>query len=243
MHTIALIPARLESTRFPRKMLADLNGKSVILTTYLNAVNTELFNHVYVVTNSKEIEKEIKSVGGRVLLDLTNYDCGTDRIAAVANLVGATADDIIINIQGDEPIMNTETLKSLISALGDGATAATVQVKIGRESAQNPNIVKVLTNSKNEALCFSRWPVPYQMNSTSDVDPVYWRHLGAYGFKKEALVKFANTKRGPIEKAESIEAIRFLEASIPLKMVNVNQETIGIDTVEDLERVRIILNS
>lgn len=237
MSTIALIPARLESTRFPRKMLADLNGQSVILTTYLNAVETGLFDQVYVVTNSKEIQAEIESVNGRVIYDAKDYACGTDRIAAVAHKVSQFEDDIIINVQGDEPIMQTETLKALISALESGASAATVQVEIDAESAQNPNLVKVLTNNKNEALCFSRWPVPYQMAESA----TYWRHLGAYGFKKWALVRFAETERGPIERAESIEAIRFLEASIPLKMVNVDQITVGIDTPEDLEKVIKIL--
>ena len=237
MSTIALIPARLESTRFPRKMLADLNGQSVILTTYLNAVETGLFNQVYVVTNSREIQAEIESVNGRVIYDAKDYACGTDRIAAVAHKVSQFENDIIINVQGDEPIMQTETLKALISALESGASAATVQVEIDAESAQNPNLVKVLTNNKNEALCFSRWPVPYQMAESA----TYWRHLGAYGFKKWALVRFAETERGPIERAESIEAIRFLEASIPLKMVNVDQITIGIDTPEDLEKVIKIL--
>ena len=237
MSTIALIPARLESTRFPRKMLADLNGQSVILTTYLNAVETGLFNQVYVVTNSREIQAEIESVNGRVIYDAKDYACGTDRIAAVAHRVSQFEDDIIINVQGDEPIMQTETLKALISALESGASAATVQVEIDAESAQNPNLVKVLTNNKNEALCFSRWPVPYQMAESA----TYWRHLGAYGFKKWALVRFAETERGPIERSESIEAIRFLEASIPLKMVNVDQITVGIDTPEDLEKVIKIL--
>ena len=237
MSTIALIPARLESTRFPRKMLADLNGQSVILTTYLNAIETGLFDQVYVVTNSKEIQVEIESVNGRVIYDANDYACGTDRIAAVAHKVSQFEDDIIINVQGDEPIMQTETLKALISALESGASAATVQVEIDAESAQNPNLVKVLTNNRNEALCFSRWPVPYQMAESA----TYWRHLGAYGFKKWALVRFAETERGPIERAESIEAIRFLEASIPLKMVNVDQITVGIDTPEDLEKVIKIL--
>lgn len=237
MSTIALIPARLESTRFPRKMLADLNGQSVILTTYLNAVETGLFDQVYVVTNSREIQAEIESVNGRVIYDAKDYACGTDRIAAVAHRVSQFEDDIIINVQGDEPIMQTKTLKALISALESGASAATVQVEIDAESAQNPNLVKVLTNNKNEALCFSRWPVPYQMAESA----TYWRHLGAYGFKKWALVRFAETERGPIERAESIEAIRFLEASIPLKMVNVDQITVGIDTPEDLEKVIKIL--
>jgi 3-deoxy-manno-octulosonate cytidylyltransferase (CMP-KDO synthetase) len=238
MNIIALIPARLESTRFPKKMLAKLNnGQSVILTTYLNAINTELFNRVYVVTNSKEIRAEIKSVNGRVIYDPNDYACGTDRIAAVVNQVSSNDNDIIINVQGDEPIMNADTLERLIGELEAGATVASVQVKIDAQTAQNPNIVKVLTDKQNEALCFSRAPVPYQMDETA----TYWRHLGAYGFKKWALEKFTTISRGPIERAESIEAIRFLEACIPLKMVNVEQVTVGVDMPEDLERVNKIL--
>jgi 3-deoxy-manno-octulosonate cytidylyltransferase (CMP-KDO synthetase) len=237
MSVIAMIPARLESTRFPNKMLANLNGQSVILTTYLNAINTKLFDRVYVVTNSEDIAAEIKTVDGRVILDQTQYDCGTDRIAAVVHHITKYDSDIIINVQGDEPIMHEETLKQLISALQDGASAATVQTQISTQEAQNPNLVKVLTDNKNNALCFSRHPVPYQMAE----DAVYWRHLGAYGFKKWALEYFKGLKRGPIERAESIEAWRFLENGVDLKMVNVAEATIGIDLPEDLEKVRKLL--
>jgi 3-deoxy-manno-octulosonate cytidylyltransferase (CMP-KDO synthetase) len=237
MSVIAMIPARLESTRFPNKMLANLNGQSVILTTYLNAINTKLFDRVYVVTNSEDIAAEIKTVDGRVILDQTQYDCGTDRIAAVVHHITKYDSDIIINVQGDEPIMHEETLKQLISALQDGASAATVQTQISAQEAQNPNLVKVLTDNKNNALCFSRHPVPYQMSE----DAVYWRHLGAYGFKKWALEYFKGLKRGPIERAESIEAWRFLENGVDLKMVNVAEATIGIDLPEDLEKVRKLL--
>ena len=239
MGVIAMIPARLESTRFPNKMLADLNGKSVILTTYLNVVKTNLFDKVYVVTNSEDIAVEIERVGGSAIYDQTQYDCGTDRIASVVHHVAQFDKDIIINVQGDEPIMDKETIQALIKALQDGADAATVQVKIRRQDAQNPNLVKVLSDSKGRALCFSRHPVPYQMAETA----TYWRHLGLYGFKKWALEYFRGLERGPIEKSESIEAWRFLENGLHLQMINVDKPTIGIDTPEDLEKVKKLLKN
>jgi len=239
MGVIAMIPARLESTRFPNKMLADLNGKSVILTTYLNVVKTNLFDKVYVVTNSEDIAVEIERVGGSAIYDQTQYDCGTDRIASVVHHVAQFDKDIIINVQGDEPIMDKETIQALIKALQDGADAATVQVKIRHQDAQNPNLVKVLSDSKGRALCFSRHPVPYQMAETA----TYWRHLGLYGFKKWALEYFRGLERGPIEKSESIEAWRFLENGLHLQMINVDKPTIGIDTPEDLEKVKKLLKN
>lgn len=239
MSVIAMIPARLESTRFPNKMLADLNGQSVILTTYLNAINTGLFDQVYVVTNSEDIKAEIETVNGRVIYDDTPYQCGTDRIAAVVHHAAKYDNDVIINVQGDEPIMHTETLHRLIEEIRGGEAAATVQVQIDHQDAQNPNLVKVLSDNKGRALCFSRLPVPYQMAETA----TYWRHLGAYGFKKWALEYFAGLERGPIERAESIEALRFLENGMALKMVNVDEVTIGIDTAEDLEAVKKLLKN
>lgn len=239
MSVIAMIPARLESTRFPNKMLANLNGQSVIMTTYLNAINTGLFDRVYVVTNSEDIKAEIETVDGRVIYDPTPYACGTDRIAAVCHHVTKYDNDIIINVQGDEPIMHEQTLIDLIKALQGGASAATVQVEINHQEAQNPNLVKVLSDSKGKALCFSRHPVPYQMDETA----TYWRHLGAYGFKKWALEYFAGLKRGPIERAESIEAWRLLENGVNFQMVNVKEATIGIDTPEDLEKVKNLLKN
>ena len=239
MSVIAMIPARLQSTRFPNKMLADLNGQSVIMTTYLNAVRLGIFDRVYVVTDSEDIKAEIETVDGRVIYDPTKYECGTDRIAAVCHHVTKYDNDIIINVQGDEPIMHEQTLVRLIEEIRGGAAAATVQVEIDHQDAQNPNLVKVLSDKNGKALCFSRHPVPYQMAESA----VYWRHLGAYGFKKWALEYFAGLKRGPIERAESIEAWRFLENGVDLKMVNVKEVTIGIDTPEDLERVKKLLKN
>ena len=239
MSVIAMIPARLESTRFPNKMLADLNGQSVILTTYLNVIETGIFDKVYVVTNSEDIVAEIETVKGRVIYDQTPYDCGTDRIASVVHHVAQFDKDIIINVQGDEPIMDKETIEALIEALQGDADAATVQVEIDHQDAQNPNLVKVLSDSKGRALCFSRHPVPYQMAETA----TYWRHLGVYGFRKWALEYFKGLERGPIERAESIEAWRFLENGLHLQMVNVDKPTIGIDTPEDLEKVKNLLKN
>jgi len=225
MNVVAMIPARYAASRFPAKLMQDLNGAPVIVRTYQAAVNTNLFDHVYVVTDSKLIKEAIDSVGGNVLMSDQEYECGSDRIAAAAQLIDA---DIIINVQGDEPFKNDPLheidLASLMHPLSEP------------EAIDNPNNVKVIVDLKFNALYFSRAVIPFKRDQEYPI--TYYKHKGIYAFRKQALLEFPSMKMGPLEAVEKIEALRYLEHGKRIKMVLTDQDGIGIDTLEDLINAR-----
>lgn len=233
---IAMIPARYEASRFPGKLMKDLAGKPVILRTYEAALQTKLFDEVYVVTDSDIIFKAIEDVGGRVIKSQKEHECGSDRLAEASEELDV---DIIVNVQGDEPFINTESLERLIDVFHkDGnqlIDLASPMVKIANEEdIQNPNNVKVITDLQNDALYFSRSPIPFQRDKDADV--IHFKHVGVYAFRKKALLDFYNSPMTPLESAEKIEAIRYLEMGKTIKMVEIDKPVIGIDTEEDLKK-------
>ena len=236
MKVIAMIPARYSASRFPGKLMKDLGGKSVITRTYESAVNTNLFNEVYVVTDSKIIFEEISSVGGKVIMSKKEHDCGSDRIAEAVEDLEV---DIVINVQGDEPFIDTLSLARLIDVFKRDTTneidLASLKVEMtNREEIENPNNVKVITDINNLAIYFSRSVIPYHRDT--EVRVKYYKHKGVYAFRKQALIDFYNTPITPLEAAEKIEAIRYQEIGKKIKMVETSVESIGIDTPEDLEK-------
>ena len=233
MKVTALIPARFDSTRFPGKMLANLAGKSVIRRTYENAVNFNIFDDVYVVTDNAQIFNEIISNGGKALMSSPNHQTGTDRIAEVAVNIDS---DIIFNIQGDEPFIKPEPLKLLIDAFEDSEVdvATLMQKLIDKTQIDDPNYVKIVSDLKGFALYFSRSVIPY--NRDSDANPDYYEHIGVYAFRKEALINFSRLSPTPLELSEKVEPIRFLEHGFRIKVIETNYMGIEIDTEEDLIR-------
>ncbi|MFA5513065.1 MAG: 3-deoxy-manno-octulosonate cytidylyltransferase [Candidatus Kapaibacterium sp.] len=233
MKVTALIPARFDSTRFPGKMLANLAGKSVIRRTYENAVNFNIFDDVYVVTDNAQIYNEIISNGGKALMSSPNHQTGTDRIAEVAVNIDS---DIIFNIQGDEPFIKPEPLKLLIDAFEDSEVdvATLMQKLIDKTQIDDPNYVKIVSDLKGFALYFSRSVIPY--NRDSDANPDYYEHIGVYAFRKEALINFSRLSPTPLELSEKVEPIRFLEHGFRIKVIETNYMGIEIDTEEDLIR-------
>ena len=243
MKVIAMIPARYDATRFPGKLMAKLGSKSVILTTYLATKETGLFDEVYVVTDSQIIYDEITGHGGKVIMSLGKHESGSDRIAEAAQAIEA---DIIINVQGDEPFTDTDTLKQLIDVFENdmekAVHLASPMVRLnGVENIQNPNHVKVIVDENNFALYFSRSPIPYPRNQ--DIQINYFKHVGIYAFRKNALLSFYNTPMTPLESAEKIECIRYLETGKKIKMVEIDHIGISIDSPEDLEKAKEILKS
>lgn len=238
LKAIAMIPARFAATRFPGKLMQDLHGKPVIVRTYQAAVKTALFNDVYVVTDSSLIYETIVSEGGMAIMSIEKHECGSDRIAeAVQNLEA----DIIVNVQGDEPFTDSESLASVLEVFkndpGKEIDLASLMTRItGLEEIRDPNTVKVIVDSRNFALYFSRSPIPYHRNT--DVEPVYYKHKGIYAFRKSALIDFRRLPMMPLERAEKIEAIRYLEYGRKIKMVETRVTGIEIDTPEDLERAK-----
>ncbi|CAM1363951.1 3-deoxy-manno-octulosonate cytidylyltransferase [Tenacibaculum litoreum] len=236
MKIIAMIPARYSASRFPGKLMKDLGGKSVIVRTYEAAVKANLFDEVYVVTDSEVIYNSIEKVGGKVLMSKKEHECGSDRIAeAVENLDV----DIVVNVQGDEPFIDTVSLSKLIKVFKSDSQKeidlASLKVKMtNEEDIQNPNNVKVITDANDFAIYFSRSVIPYHRDKEVTVN--YYKHKGVYAFRKEALIDFYHTPMTPIEAAEKIECIRYLEVGKKIKMIETSVESIGIDTPEDLEK-------
>ena len=236
LHTIAMIPARLQATRFPRKLLQDLNGLSVISTTYKNTKATGLFSDVVVVTDSDEIYQNVVSNGGKAIMSKKEHSCGSDRIAEAVENIDT---DIVVNVQGDEPFTDKKSLKLLLDVFkgadADKIDLASLMTKLeGEEDIQNPNYVKVIVNHQNFALYFSRSPIPYHRDKSSTVQ--YYRHKGIYAFRKQAILDFYNLPMLPLESAEQIECIRYLEYNKTIKMVETEENSFGIDTPQDLER-------
>ena len=242
MKIIAMIPARYSASRFPGKLMKDLGGKSVILRTYEAAIQTHLFEDVYVVTDSEIIAKNITDAGGKVIMSKKEHECGSDRIAEAVEFLEA---DIVINVQGDEPFIDAVSLSKLIEAFkGDvkkEIDLASLKVEITNlEEIENPNNVKVITDNFGFALYFSRSVIPFQRDKAVPVK--YYKHKGVYAFRKQALIDFYHMDLTPLEASEKIEAIRYLEVGKKIKMIETSVEAVGIDTPEDLEKAKKYLN-
>jgi 3-deoxy-D-manno-octulosonate cytidylyltransferase len=241
VRSVALIPARLGATRFPRKLLAVLGGKTVIRRTYEAVLGTGLFASVEVVTDSEEIAAEVRRAGGRAVLSRRPHESGTDRIAEVAEDIDA---DVLVNVQGDEPFTRREPLERLLEVFrgpgGEAVEVASLMQALPEPSLIcDPNYVKVAVDLANNALFFSRSPIPYLRDPS--VRPTYWEHIGVYAFRREALLSFARLPAGPLERAEKVECLRFLEHGVGMRMVPTEYMGIEIDTPEDLVRAESLL--
>ena len=233
-----MIPARYAASRFPAKLMQDLGGKTVILRTYEATVATKLFDDVFVVTDSEIIYNEIVNNGGQAIMSKKEHDCGSDRIAeAVENM----DIDIVINVQGDEPFTDTESLRKLIAVFKNDADKsidlASLMVHITDEDEiKNPNTVKVILDNQNFALYFSRSPIPYLRDKNVAVK--YYKHKGVYAFRKQAILDFYRLPMLSLEAAEKLEQLRYLEYGKRIKMVETDVQGVEIDTPEDLERAK-----
>lgn len=242
MKVIAVIPARYASTRFPAKLMQDLGGKTVILRTYEAAKNTNLFDDVFVVTDSDLILNEILSHGGNAMMSMKEHKSGSDRIAeVVANLDV----DIVINVQGDEPFVSAEILEKLIEVLRTDTNKkvdlASLMFEIKDEmEINNPNNVKVVVDQNGFALYCSRSVIPYSREKNVGVR--YFQHIGIYAFRKQALLDFYSLPMKSLEASEKLEQLRYLEYGKRIKMVEVAHAGIGIDTPEDLEKARKLID-
>ncbi len=238
MKTIAMIPARYAATRFPGKLMKVLGEKTIIRHTYENTKATLLFDEVMVVTDSDIIFNEITHYGGYAIMSKHQHESGSDRIAeAIADIEV----DIILNVQGDEPFIDRDSLKKLLDAF-EGIQGAKVQVASLMQVLRDPNLiadpntVKVVVDGNMNSLLFSRSVIPYQRENL--IEPVYYRHIGVYAFRKQALINFKNWPVSSLESIEKIECLRYLEHGIPLKMVITRFSGISIDTPEDFERAK-----
>ncbi len=240
MKTIAVIPARYNSTRFPGKLMEILGNKTVITTTYQNVMETGLFDEVFVATDSEIIFNEISKKGGKAVMT-GEHETGSDRIAEAVQNIDC---DIVINIQGDEPFLKKEPLKQLIDVFSNDDTkeislaSLKIELKESKE-IQNPNNVKVITDNNGFALYFSRSVIPFLRDQ--DFDVKYYKHIGVYAFRKEALLEFSKLPMLPLETSEKLEQLRYLEYGKRIKMIETDFIGVGIDTPEDLEKAKKLI--
>jgi len=233
-----MIPARYAATRFPAKLMQLLKDKTVILHTYENTVATGLFDEVMVVTDSEIIFNEITGHGGKAKMSVREHESGSDRIAEA---VAGMDVDIIVNVQGDEPFVQKEPLQKLLETFNDAdvQVASLMQVLYDEKFINDPNYVKVAVDKNMNSLLFSRSVIPYPRDK--NVAIVYYEHIGVYAFRKQALMNFTSWPITPLEAAEKVECLRYLENGIPLKMVVTQYMGVEIDTPEDLERAASLL--
>ena len=228
MKTIALIPARLESQRLPNKLIKKLGGVPIIARTYIAALNTKLFDEVYVVSGNDEIIELIKSMNGLTFKSRKIHQSGTDRIAEAANEIDH---DIVVNLQGDEPFINIDSIDNLIASFKDSSVKmASLMTSFNSfDEIKNPNHVKVTVDKNNNAIFFSRLPIPLGESEINKFN----RHIGVYAFRKNTLINFSSLNRSKNEISENLEGNRAIDNSIPVKMIKIDFHGISIDTEKD----------
>ena len=246
MKFIGIIPARYASTRFPGKPLADMKGKYMIQRVYEQV--RKVLDNVCVATDDDRIFNAVKSFGGNVVMTSAEHRSGTDRCFEAYNSLGGN-EDVIINIQGDEPFIKPEQIESLIACFDSPQTQIATLVRPfeateGYEALANPNSPKVILNDKNEALYFSRSIIPYMRNISPEQWPdkhVYYKHIGMYGYRADILSQITRLPQSSLEIAESLEQLRWLQNGYTIKVGITTQETIGIDTPDDLQKALTLL--
>lgn len=234
----AFIPARYAATRFPAKLMQILGDKTVIQHTYDNTLATGLFDEVYVVTDSEIIYNEIVNNGGKAIMSKRAHESGSDRIAEAIEDLDI---DIVVNVQGDEPFVKRAPLEQVLACFEDTTVqvASLMQVLTNPSLIEDPNYVKVAVDKKGNALFFSRSVIPYPR--ATDIAITYYEHVGVYAFKKQALLDFTNWPMSPLEAAEKIECLRYLENGVSIKMAVTNYMGVEIDTPEDLIKAAALL--
>jgi len=245
MSAIVAIPARMESTRLPGKVLADINGKPMLWHVYQGASKARRISDVWIITDSQEVYDQASSWGAQVLMTEEHWPSGTARIASVADNLAA---DIIVNVQGDEPLIKGDVIDSLIEKLeaSDADVATPVYPITDVKDVTNPNVVKVVRAADHMALYFSRSPIPH----VRDVGPDQWLsaspyrgHAGVYAYRKKVLIEYLQLPEGVMEKAEKLEQLRLLEAGKQILTVEIDYRPNAVDTPADLEKVKKIVSS
>ena len=243
MKYIAIIPARYASTRFPGKPLALLGGKTVIQRVYEQAVS--VLDEAWVATDDERIQKAVEQFGGRVVMTRADHKSGTDRIEEAAEKIGTDA-DVIINIQGDEPFVQPSQIKTLMQLFDNADTQIGTLGKRFEDMAavNNPNSPKIATDRQGFALYFSRSVIPY-VRGAEQTEWLshfpYLKHLGIYAYRREVLHEITQLPQSPLELAESLEQLRWLENGYRIRVGLTDAETVGIDTPEDLQRAETFL--
>jgi 3-deoxy-manno-octulosonate cytidylyltransferase (CMP-KDO synthetase) len=236
---VCFIPARAESTRFPGKPLADIEGIPMIVRVFHQALKSKALDGLYVATDSKEIRSSVEAFGGKAILTATDHKSGTDRIAQAARELGLQPDDIVVNVQGDQPLFEPQMIDEVIAPLIEDPSIpmSTLIYRIVRqEEIHHPNAVKTVFDENGFALYFSRATIPFYRSAS--MTPVYYKHHGIYAYRNNFLQVFCQLPLGFLERSEGLEQLRALENGFRVKVVITDKDSIEVDTPEDLERVR-----
>ncbi len=250
----AVIPARYASSRFPAKVLADLQGRPVIRWVHDACVAAGVFRKVIVAADHEEVRRAAEGFGARVVMTDPRHGSGTERVAEVA--AGLT-EEIVVNVQGDEPFVDDTVLKPLVERMrAPGVEVGTpVTAVASGEELASPDVVKVLLDHRSDAICFSRWPIPFHREAWGGKDPWravspgwdgaarWWRHLGIYAFRRERLIELVKLPPSPAEELEKLEQLRWLHFGVKVACVPVSWRGVSIDTPGDLERARALAGS
>ncbi|MDD5730908.1 MAG: 3-deoxy-manno-octulosonate cytidylyltransferase [Candidatus Omnitrophica bacterium] len=242
MDVIGIIPARYSSTRFSGKVLADINGKPMIQHVWERAKQALILDDIIIACDDERVASVARGFGARVVLTAKAHISGTDRIIEVINPLDVK---VVVNIQGDEPLIHPVMIDNAAQALLDnsGISMATVMRKIDDPSQVNdPHVVKVVVDKNNFALYFSRSAIPYHAEHSEIKNPVYYKHIGLYAYTKDFLFTYKNLPVSSLEKAERLEQLRVLEEGYRIKVIETNYDTMGVDTPEDLEKLKEYLN-
>ncbi len=242
MKIIGVIPSRFASSRFPGKPLIDIEGKTMIQRVYEQCKKCELLTDLIVATDDDRIFKHVKGFGGEVVMTSSTHTSGTERCFEVTEKLNASDDDIIINIQGDEPFIDPQQIEQLISCFEEPNVELATLIKkiISGVDIINPNIVKVVKNFSSEAIYFSRSPIPYVRGRKAEdwiSETHFYKHIGIYGYKQSILERIVNLSTGELEKAESLEQLRWLESGFKIKVKETDFESFAIDTPEDYFKI------
>jgi 3-deoxy-manno-octulosonate cytidylyltransferase (CMP-KDO synthetase) len=242
MRTVAVIPARLASTRLSRKALREIAGQLLVGRVYDAVRSSSLLDDVIVATDSDEIMEVCQSHGWKAQMTSPAHRSGTERVHEISQSVAA---DVYINVQGDEPLTRAEHIAGLIEVMQDPAVqVGTLMTLAAPADIDNPSAVKVVTDSARRALYFSRATIPYVREYDREGGgPKYFKHLGFYAYRKPALDRFVALPESSLERSEGLEQLRFLENGIPIHVAETRYDTVGVDTEEDLRRVEEILRS
>jgi len=236
MKSVAVIPARLASTRLPRKMLREIAGKPLVGWVYEAVRSSPLLSDAIIATDSDEILEACRAHGWKAQMTSATHRSGTERVQEISNSLAA---DVYVNVQGDEPLVRAEQIAALLEVMKDPAVqVGTVKTPCPPEEIDNPNAVKVVTAPDGRALYFSRATIPFDRDNTQ---PRYFKHLGLYAYRKPALDLFVNRPESALEKSERLEQLRFLENGISIYVGETPYDSVGVDTEEDLRRVSEIL--
>jgi 3-deoxy-manno-octulosonate cytidylyltransferase (CMP-KDO synthetase) len=240
LQVVAVIPARFASTRFPGKPLADIDGRPMIEHVYRRAAASPIVSQVIVATDDLRIATTVRGFGGQVRLTRADHATGTDRLAEVAAKLDC---DVVVNVQGDEPLLDSRAIAEAVAPFADDASVSITTLYrriVNPAELTNPNIVKLVLDRAGFVLYFSRAPIPHARDPRGGWPPLY-RHVGLYAYRRSALMVMASLEPTPLERAESLEQLRALEHGIRIKAVETAYESMGVDTPEDLDQVRRLL--